>query len=105
MKRPKRILPTCLLSGLLVWLLLGRLLYVPLPGIAPGSPAASKWSLFLKDLSWSAAMWWMPFLLTLILIPYLWWRDRPWPRNSCQHCGYNLTGNTSGACPECGERA
>ena len=22
----------------------------------------------------------------------------------CQGCGYNLTGNTSGICPECGER-
>jgi len=21
---------------------------------------------------------------------------------SCRHCGYNLTGNTSGRCPECG---
>jgi len=22
--------------------------------------------------------------------------------DSCNHCGYNLTGNTSGVCPECG---
>jgi predicted amidophosphoribosyltransferase len=22
----------------------------------------------------------------------------------CIHCGYNLTGNVSGVCPECGER-
>ena len=22
----------------------------------------------------------------------------------CCHCGYNLTGNVSGVCPECGER-
>ena len=22
--------------------------------------------------------------------------------NGCRHCGYNLTGNTSGTCPECG---
>lgn len=21
----------------------------------------------------------------------------------CEHCGYNLTGNTTGRCPECGE--
>lgn len=25
-------------------------------------------------------------------------------RGECLHCGYNLTGNVSGACPECGER-
>lgn len=23
-------------------------------------------------------------------------------RGCCQHCGYNLTGNVSGRCPECG---
>jgi hypothetical protein len=25
------------------------------------------------------------------------------PAGLCQHCGYNLTGNLSGVCPECGE--
>jgi len=25
-------------------------------------------------------------------------------RGLCIHCGYNLTGNVSGVCPECGER-
>lgn len=24
--------------------------------------------------------------------------------NHCQRCGYNLTGNTSGTCPECGHK-
>ncbi len=33
----------------------------------------------------------------------LWYRDRRPPRGHCQHCGYNLTGNQSGTCPECGE--
>jgi hypothetical protein len=23
----------------------------------------------------------------------------------CVHCGYDLTGNVSGVCPECGDRA
>jgi hypothetical protein len=27
---------------------------------------------------------------------------RHWPQ--CTRCGYNLTGNVSGVCPECGER-
>ncbi len=30
------------------------------------------------------------------------WRRRK--RNLCVLCGYNLTGNTSGVCPECGKR-
>lgn len=27
------------------------------------------------------------------------------PAGACQKCGYNLTGNTSGVCPECGTHA
>jgi hypothetical protein len=26
-------------------------------------------------------------------------------RGLCPHCGYNLTGNVSGTCPECGGKA
>ncbi len=33
----------------------------------------------------------------------LWYRDRRIPPGFCQNCGYNLTGNVSGRCPECGE--
>ena len=28
-----------------------------------------------------------------------------YPWGHCRHCGYNLTGNISGRCPECGEEA
>ena len=31
-----------------------------------------------------------------------WRRTRHRPHGSCRTCGYNLTGNTSGICPECG---
>ena len=30
------------------------------------------------------------------------WRRRK--RGLCLHCGYNLTGNTSGVCPECAQK-
>ena len=30
-------------------------------------------------------------------------RLRPKPLNPCRHCGYDLTGNVSGVCPECGK--
>ncbi|MFH1746134.1 MAG: hypothetical protein ABIG44_03715 [Planctomycetota bacterium] len=34
----------------------------------------------------------------------LWWLDRRnIPPGHCRKCGYNLTGNVSGVCPECGE--
>lgn len=29
-------------------------------------------------------------------------RRRVYPRGHCQRCGYNLMGNVSGRCPECG---
>jgi hypothetical protein len=49
---------------------------------------------------------WMPLLVVLIPTLLLWYRDyRAWrvfrPAH-CQACGYDLTGNESGRCPECG---
>jgi hypothetical protein len=46
-------------------------------------------------------------LAVVVAIPtaFLWWRDRRIPRGRCQHCGYDLTGNVSGRCPECGQLA
>ena len=48
---------------------------------------------------------WIPVIFTAIL-PALWmirrYRSRPYPPGFCQKCGYNLTGNVSGICPECG---
>jgi hypothetical protein len=48
---------------------------------------------------------WSVLLLSLLLP--IWWtiRRRAKPamnRAKCSTCGYNLTGNTSGVCPECG---
>src|ERR1700722_1913560 len=42
---------------------------------------------------------------TLFVLPafWLWRRFRPTrPPGCCNKCGYNLTGNISGVCPECG---
>ena len=46
---------------------------------------------------------WIPFVLVAVPTAFLWWRDRHRiPPGRCQKCGYNLTGNVSGVCPECG---
>jgi len=39
------------------------------------------------------------------LIPtiYLFWHYRGFPPGFCQKCLYDLTGNISGICPECGK--
>ena len=45
---------------------------------------------------------WIPLLLTMIPTTFLCWRDNRRPPGHCASCGYNLTGNVSGVCPECG---
>ena len=46
---------------------------------------------------------WVVLLILGIPTAFLWYRDRRPPKGHCQGCGYNLTGNVSGVCPECGE--
>ena len=44
-------------------------------------------------------------LLPTALVTFLLWRNsRPVPFGHCPQCRYNLTGNVSGVCPECGEK-
>jgi len=51
---------------------------------------------------WSAPLW-LPLMLGIVPTAILWYRDRRPPKGHCQACGYDLTGNVSGVCPECGE--
>jgi hypothetical protein len=46
---------------------------------------------------------WLPLVVATVLTATLRWRDRRRiPPGHCGQCGYNLTGNVSGVCPECG---
>ena len=50
---------------------------------------------------------WFPILLIAIPTAWLWHRDRRTHRfrtGHCTICDYNLMGNTTGICPECGDR-
>ena len=54
--------------------------------------------------------YWLPLLMSAIPTAWLWHRDRRLISCSpdhrlCLRCGYDLTGNTSGVCPECGDKA
>ncbi len=44
-------------------------------------------------------------LVVAIAIPtaWFWRRDRRHPPGHCKRCGYDLTGNVTGVCSECGE--
>jgi len=46
---------------------------------------------------------WMLLLAVAIPMVVVPWRNQRPPRGYCSFCGYNLTGNTSGVCPECGK--
>ncbi len=46
---------------------------------------------------------WMPFLAVLVPSLIGWVRSRRPPPGHCA-CGYDLTGNFSGVCPECGTK-
>lgn len=46
---------------------------------------------------------WLPLLPLLILAAVVIYRDRTRrPPGHCRKCGYDLKGNTTGRCPECG---
>jgi len=47
---------------------------------------------------------WAPLVLSLAACILFWRRSQRPPRGHCTACGYNLTGNLSGVCPECGDR-
>ena len=47
---------------------------------------------------------WLPVVLALVPVILFRRHDRHFPPGHCQKCGYDLTGNVSGRCPECGTR-
>lgn len=67
-----------------------------LRGFPPGSPLPNTPLLFIP--------FWCPLLAFAFPTYILWRRDRRYPEGHCQGCGYDLTGNESGVCSECGTK-
>jgi hypothetical protein len=67
------------------------------------------WTTYWQGSEWGGVILWMiplwiPFLIFAVPTGLLCWRDRHRiPPGHCRKCGYNLTGNVSGICPECGQ--
>ena len=79
-------------------------------------PAPRGWSVVRFQGRWSLGGWlpsrrfkylwlvpiWNILLLAALPAVCLVWRGRRTAKDHCQQCGYNLKGNISGRCPECG---
>ncbi len=63
-------------------------------GPSPGSRPIGTRYLFLVP-------FWLPALVSASLTVLLWYRSHAKPGH-CPNCNYNMTGNVSGKCPECG---
>lgn len=46
---------------------------------------------------------WAPLVAFALPTAYAWWRCARPPPGHCKKCGYDLAGNGSGVCPECGK--
>jgi hypothetical protein len=90
-----------------------------IPHSYEGRPACSKW--YSRRLAWTwrprlyrspsgtfvyreaLIPFWLIFLVVGVPTAFLWYRNRRFPAGCCPRCGYDLTANESGRCPECGE--
>lgn len=84
--------------------------WLPILSRAP-FPPSPRWLPHLTPFYGPGGGWiadlpmWIPLTLAIGASAVFWHRDRRFQPGACQKCGYNLTGNTSGRCPECGTLA
>ncbi len=83
-----------------------QLLHTDLRVLLGSAPPIWSWWHFGWDSSIPAVQCPIWFLFLLLALPtgYLFWSDhrKRGKPGHCAACGYDLTGNTSGTCPECG---
>ena len=103
----------------------GRIRFGGIQASNPGwtcLPFYSQWKVIAESMPWTefACAWlgfglpgkdgggrlqtpvWLLVVATGFPTAILWWRDRRPKAGFCKVCKYDLTGNESGNCPECG---
>ncbi len=72
----------------------GTFLHLPSYGYS-NDPISGNWTLAISIPHWfiNLGVWLSYYLLRRKTLTH--------PKGSCQQCGYDLTGNESGVCPEC----
>ena len=68
----------------------------------PSFLVAAYWTGFRGDVSSISVPLPLPILLLAVPTAFLWWHGSRVLPGHCRKCGYDLTGNVSGRCPECG---
>ena len=116
---PQNLVWCAIVLLILSWFIADPKVYIFISGIGL-SLLIISWALFLYEVDWWGHFesFIFVFLIFGSSIPFVivfYWRIRLYfilPRfepqviielGECQQCSYDLTGNTSGACPECGE--
>ncbi|MCO6435705.1 MAG: hypothetical protein J5J06_01295 [Phycisphaerae bacterium] len=64
-------------------------------------PRQFTWFIRIADHQWIVVAYWIP-LFVFTVLSFILWRAGRRPLPGHCPCGYNLTGNVSGRCPECG---
>jgi len=68
-------------------------------GVTDGATGLRYW---VRQRFGSVALW-LPLVIVASATLLMFWIDRRRiPPGHCRRCGYDLTGNTSGICSECG---
>ncbi len=98
--------PVCVLIPLMVWSVLFAFACIGHPNFGLTAVTKPAWIQSPIIAVFGSCMWWCIGILLACLnaarateqLKRMTWLDAP----HCSACGYNLTANTSGVCPECG---